>query len=428
MEMDSADLMSSLQLHNDFFKSMTDLIPARYYFEQEIKQGPAGTGKFHHNAKEKAPKQQLKDKSKKKTSNKRQRLDPDKQRSVTQIQEGMDKGQISGKDGVATSSRLWREKSEDESESDAVGTGLEDLSDDSGAEDDSKSPAVSSRIKPMSVESVSSGATIDELREKVQKRIEELRTKRKARAPLMEDMVPKKIARKEAEKEKKKKAEAYKAIKASKAQLEVSEKAKQKQMVNGDIHNDSDDSGDDGTTPQRTKKSDKKSAKGGKGGQKVAGGDDEAAVRFSQFDFAESEREQPKKKKRKKLTEPRSNKDFGRLLKKAELKEQKMAEMKEKDPDKAQEVETEGKWQTVIDKAQGIKVKDDVELLKKSIKRKEQRKKASKKQWDERKAKLEEKMKHKDAKKRTNIKAKTDGRKAKKVKRLQQKGKLLLQD
>lgn len=226
-----------------------------------------------------------------------------------------------------------------------------------GAEDDSKSPSVSSRIKPMSVESVTSGATIDELREKVQKRIEELRTKRKARAPMMEDMVPKKIARKEAEKEKKKKAEAYKAIKASKAQLQVSEKAQQKQMVNGDIHNDSDDSGDDGTTPQRTKKSDKKSAKGGKGGgQKVAGGDDETAVRFSQFDFAESEREQPKKKKRKKLTEPRSNKDFGRLLKKAELKEQKMAEMKEKDPDKAQEVETEGKWQTVIDRAQGIKV------------------------------------------------------------------------
>ncbi|XP_054769741.2 surfeit locus protein 6 homolog [Lytechinus pictus] len=426
MDMECADLMSSLQLHNDYFKSMTDLIPARYYFEQESKQGPAGSGKFFHNAKEKAPKQKVKDKSKKKTSNKRQRLDPDQQRSVTQIQEGMDKGQISGKDGIATSSRLWKEKSEDESESDAMGTGLEDLSDDSGNEDDSK-PSVSSRIKPMSVESVSSSATIDELREKVRQRIEELRTKRKAKAPLMEDVVPKKVARREAEKEKKKKADAIKAMKASKAQLEILEKAKQnKLMVNGDGHSDSDDSSDDNVN-QRTKKSNETSTKGGKGGKKMME-DKEAAVGFSQFDFTESEREQPKKKKRKKVTEPRSNKDFGRLLKKAELKEKKMAEMKEKDPEKAQEVETEGKWKTVIDRAQGIKVKDDVELLKKSIKRKEQRKNASKKQWEARQTKLEEKMKQKETKKRTNIKAKTDARKAKKVKKLQKKGKLLLQD
>ena len=224
----------------------------------------------------------------------------------------------------------------------------------------------------MSVESITSSATIDELREKVRKRIEELRTKRKAKPSVPEDAIPKKVARKEAEKEKKKKLETRKVIKAAKAQQEVLDKAKpevldkakpevldkakQKKLVNGDIDMDENvsdsDSDHNARTSKRTKK--EKSEKKKKGGKKASGGD----VSFSKFDFTESERERPPKRKRKKLTEPRSNKDFGRLLKKAELKEQQMAELKEKDPDKAQEVETESKWQKVIDQAQGVKVRD----------------------------------------------------------------------
>ncbi|XP_071493708.1 uncharacterized protein [Diadema antillarum] len=428
MDAESLHLLSNLQLHNDYFKRMTDLIPARYYFEQENKHAAAGSGKFFHNSREKAPKQSVKDNSKKKANNKRQRLDPTQHRSVTDIQLQMDQGKLSGKEGVATSSRVWREKSEDESESDAMATGLEDLSDDSEVDVKSSDAPAHSRLKPMSVESVTGSATIDELREKVRQRIEQLRTKRKAKPALPENTIPKKVARKEAEKEKKKKLEAIKAVKAAKTRDEALEKATQAKMVNGgseEVSAREEDSDGEGNRETSSKKKSKSTKRQKTGSGKNAGGED---VSFSHFDFAENEREAVPKKRRKKVTEPRSNKDYGRLLKKAEYKEQKLKEMKEKDPDQAHQMETESKWQTVIDRAQGIKVKDDVELLKKSLKRKGKRKQQSSKQWEARTARLEEKMKEREARKRRNVKAKTDARKSKKVKRLQRKGKLLLQD
>merc|ERR550532_1545623 len=52
--------------------------------------------------------------------------------------------------------------------------------------------------------------------------------------------------------------------------------------------------------------------------------------------------------------------------------------------EKASKIENNIAWENAINKAQGEKVKDDVSLLKKSIKKNKQIKTSSKKKWDKR--------------------------------------------
>lgn len=84
-----------------------------------------------------------------------------------------------------------------------------------------------------------------------------------------------------------------------------------------------------------------------------------------------------------KYVEPKKKANLKLKLKKAQKKQEKLKKL---DPEKTKEVH----WQNAMNKAQGIKVKDDPKMIKKAIKRKTDDKKRSKKKWDERLAKLEE--------------------------------------
>jgi hypothetical protein len=52
-------------------------------------------------------------------------------------------------------------------------------------------------------------------------------------------------------------------------------------------------------------------------------------------------------------------------------------------------IEDTSAWRTALDRTSGIKVKDDATLLKKSIKRQDRKKKLSKKNWEQRTEKEE---------------------------------------
>ena len=64
-----------------------------------------------------------------------------------------------------------------------------------------------------------------------------------------------------------------------------------------------------------------------------------------------------------------------------------------------------------------IKVRDDANLLKKSLKRQEQKKAASKKKWDDRTQKLNDKIQAKQDKRKANIKQRAQQKKDKKIKK-----------
>lgn len=133
-------------------------------------------------------------------------------------------------------------------------------------------------------------------------------------------------------------------------------------------------------------------------------------VIFNKFDLIkdpiQAEKERLKKKKPIQIR-----------IKEAEAREAKLDELDDQNPDKADELREKKKWKDAITRVKGDKVRDDANLLKKSLKRQQQKKAASTKKWGARTEKVNEKMKAKQEKRKTNIKARSMKKKDNKVKK-----------
>lgn len=84
--------------------------------------------------------------------------------------------------------------------------------------------------------------------------------------------------------------------------------------------------------------------------------------------------------------------------------------------DEVREIEDKSAWKSALDKAEGVKVKDDEGLLKKSIKKMEQKKNRSKKKWEARVEAEDSRKKAKQQKRSDNISRRKVDKKAKKSK------------
>ena len=81
-------------------------------------------------------------------------------------------------------------------------------------------------------------------------------------------------------------------------------------------------------------------------------------------------------------------------------KQQRFSKM---DPSKASKAIENDRWHHALLSSKGEKVKDDISLLKKTISRKEQEKKKSKREWDERLARVEKSKEDRQRKREENI-------------------------
>jgi len=144
---------------------------------------------------------------------------------------------------------------------------------------------------------------------------------------------------------------------------------------------------------------------------------EEGKMVFSKFDFSESGVPENRKKKGAPAT-----KDYKQQLEKVQKEKSKFEEVMQKDPTKAKSMKEKQTWQKAIQKAEGIKVRDDPELLKRSIKRKEKLHKKSKKQWEQREETVQEKLDKRQKKRKDNIKTRRDDKVKHKIKRAMKKG------
>lgn len=92
--------------------------------------------------------------------------------------------------------------------------------------------------------------------------------------------------------------------------------------------------------------------------------------------------------------------------------------------DKAVTLKMRSKWKAAFDKSEGRKVRDDVTLIKKSLKKEAKAKAKSKKEWKERKEQLEAKMAKKQLKRVRNVQHKKYKKKEKKINALKKKGRI----
>ena len=307
---------------------MVNLIPAKIYLVKDAEH--TADSKHFHNKKGKAPKQSTKEASKKA---KRLKLEPDSQKTIEQLQE--------------------EERAKSALVVEAEGGG------------ESKD-ALDGRTDPCSVEKVRS-VGLNELREKLKKRLDGLRKRRRVDEEEEGGQVDPERAQK-----RQKRIEARKKKKEKRKSMAAKQSSTEKQIAQ----------------PSRPSVQDQ-----------------EGRVVYSKFDFSVPMdwKQGPKK-------------NYHSLLKKAEAIQEKLDRLKKEDEKKGQELEDKLKWKRAMQQAKGVKVKDDPKLLKNTLKRVEKKKSQSRKQWEERTTN-EQKMKDKRQEVRQkHIRERTEQKKTNKTK------------
>ncbi|KRY27931.1 Surfeit locus protein 6 [Trichinella spiralis] len=150
-----------------------------------------------------------------------------------------------------------------------------------------------------------------------------------------------------------------------------------------------------------------------------------AEVSYNKFEFAKVtgfkvKHKNKKKKKKQKgdaefAAEKFTGRDYARLLEKVERRQEKLQELEKNDPKKAEKVKQQFIWDSAVKRAEGLKIKDDRNMLKKGLKMKEKRKASKKKKWQERKEAVARVNKKKQDVRKANIQQRIEQKKKKRL-------------
>jgi len=358
-EFSEQGLLQRLEEHAKHFDKMLEFISVDVYYPPEVSEED-WANRFTKNKDNKAPKLAIKQATKKA---KKARLNPANYKSVPDIQKEVLEEKMEATKEKAAAGGVKRKRVDSDSE----------LS----PEPEPQNPLeVLGLTEPRpAVTPKPSRADLKELRDRLQERITQLRAKRKAvnkESDTQPIPPPKKKQKKEKDKKKKKKKEKNKKV-ATKGSNE--EEKGTKIQTNGGVEGkgsnkrkrseSNPDQPPETSSDHKTEEPEKKKVKKQKTEAKV-----KADVRYGAIEFNKGTPLPESLAKKKGLNKKK-------LLHKLERE-------KEKEPKNGSNVSQKKAWDKLIAKAKGEKVKDDVSLVKKSLKKEEQKKKKSQKEWKER--------------------------------------------
>ena len=148
-------------------------------------------------------------------------------------------------------------------------------------------------------------------------------------------------------------------------------------------------------------------------------------ITYGRFDFNTDE-VPTEKSKRKISKKPQSKeKQLKNTLKQLEAEQEEIKRVGTEDPDQSEQLVRSKHWKTALAKAKGEKVRDNPQMLRKTIKKEQKRREKSAKKWNENKKQTEKRIKERQEKRRTNLEKRKDQKKAKIKKKLIKKGRLI---
>ena len=150
-------------------------------------------------------------------------------------------------------------------------------------------------------------------------------------------------------------------------------------------------------------------------------------ITFGRFEFntGDSIDTTSKKKKVKGKKFQTKEKQLINTLKQVEDEQKELTRLRDENPDEEKAVIRSKHWKSALAKAKGEKVRDNVQLLRKSIKKQQQLRTRSAKKWQKNKSETEKRIKDRQDKRNTNLQKRKDDKKAKIKKRLIKKGRLI---
>ncbi|KAM7392610.1 hypothetical protein PAMA_007633 [Pampus argenteus] len=166
----------------------------------------------------------------------------------------------------------------------------------------------------------------------------------------------------------------------------------------------------------------------------VASNRNETAIVFNKVETVEEgyvDKMLTKKNKKKGIKgqiTPLTGKNYKQLLSRVEARKAKLEQMREKDEGKAREMEEKMKWTNMLYKAEGLKIKDNEDMLRASLKKKEKRCAQRKTQWNKRSENVVQKMQQRQGKRQRNIQKQKKAKVEKKKNRARKRGRVLPED
>ncbi|KAF9361728.1 hypothetical protein BGX34_006971, partial [Mortierella sp. NVP85] len=371
-----------IKAHENSFDSLLKLIPAQYYITKELSEEEQNS-KYQHNKKRNAPKQEIKERTKKA---KKAKLDPENNKSIMDIQSEIVANGGSGAGNDDDDSDDGEE--EEGSDNDVAMADLDEGHNDSDdiMEDDSEASVIAkstthnfegllAQVQTAAQTPAQAPKSITELRAKLEERLATLRGRRNAGAGEANGTA---------------KPTSRQAILEARMKRKKDKKASQKLAKEKRA-------GSGGSEGLVVKEAGSSSMSNGR--PSASSINDKGEVRFGKFEF------EGLQKKKKGPTDAQGQ------LKMAEAQKEKFAALQAADPEKANAMREKDTWKKALQLAQGEKVKDDIKLLKKTVKREEVIKKKSAKEWGERKATVKKAKEQKQKKREENIKARIDAKK-----------------
>ncbi|GAQ86080.1 hypothetical protein KFL_002690060 [Klebsormidium nitens] len=398
---------SASKIHEDalFFDKLVELVPAKFYFENEDE---ALNWKYMHN-KNKTPEAKLAAKEGVKKA-KRAKLDPSNYKSNLEIQK-------------------------ERAQQDAAARGTDAVAPLPETNAGPEAPvAFQNGVLTGSGESGGGAATHSELKQRLHERIETLKARR--------EMEEERKERKKGEKEKKRKRDeggAEKKVAGVKGEDSEAAIGKGPAKLDGDQKKNDKKrkAGGKGegkvaeTKGQRKENEGVKSEVGAEKGSKIPKVEPDAGVarptkkakpskevatpsiQFNKLEIGDDKGDRKGKKAKGKREQKKD------LLKKATVLQ---TELKEKAGTKeGQEKLAKHAWTSSLKRASGEKVLDDPKLLKKSIKSEEKKREHSQKKWKSRKAEDRKAVEAKQEKRNTNLKQRADAKKERKIQKREKK-------
>ncbi|KAJ2833570.1 hypothetical protein GGI24_000792 [Coemansia furcata] len=351
-----SDIRASLQKHAQTFDSLLSLIPPKFYLPEINKE--TINARYQKNTKKDTEAKKKEAKRKARATAKAARLDPENRKTVQDIQ-----AEKLEKEKAAAPKAKKQQKPKDDNAMDVEddATDMAKMSFDLG---EGKPVEQAKEVVPMA-----EAGSISALRERLQARIQNLRQKRKA---------PEDDVSREALLEKR--------MKRRKNTKEAQAKAKKS-----------------GTAPAQEQVLGSKTPNMGKApvnGENTAGAQDvKSSIYFGKLTTG--------------AIMKKKSVHVKQQLAKVENKKREMDELRKVDSAKADQLEEKDKWGKALDLAKGEKVKDDAKLLRKTVRRDEQQKKKSSREWHDRKETVATKIKERAQKRETNIKVRVDAKKMK---------------
>ncbi|XP_066111931.1 surfeit locus protein 6 [Saccopteryx bilineata] len=125
---------------------------------------------------------------------------------------------------------------------------------------------------------------------------------------------------------------------------------------------------------------------------------------------------------------PLTGKNYQQLLERLRARQDRLEELRECDAGRARELETKMQWTNVLYKAEGLKIRDNEQLLQAALKRKEKRRAQRQRQWEKRTAHVVEKMQRRQDQRRQNLRRKKAAKAERRLEKARKKGRVLPQD